>query len=582
MPTENFKGTINIPGSSTGATSLASAISDAGDHTVTCPAKDGTVAMTSDVTSGIVRSTRTSDTILAAADNGTLIDVTSGTFTQTFTAAATLGSGWYCYYRVPAATYAASTLFDAALTTLGSDVVVNGGFTSDVSWTKGTGWTISDNKASFYDSASGYASLTATTPPLTIGTFYKITYTMTVSTGNLTLIAGGVTLPGKTTGSYTYYFTPTATSLIVTPISDTSGSVTNIVIQQYGIETITALTTGNRYRMTWTLTSISSGAASPQLGTQKMPAKSAGTYIDEFAATAAHTALSVVPNSVGYITSIAMGNVKLEELTESLVTLNPDGAETIDGLTSYPMYPGETRLIQCDGSGFNTIVLTPFYKVFISSGTFTKPPGYSVFNALLWSGGASGGKHTLSSTSYYGGAGGGCFLFHLASSLFGATETITIGAGGISETVNTTAGHTGGDTSIGSLATVYAGNSAAEGGSVIDGAVVSTANDTGNFEGGGTVNTGPVNSVWGGSAADADATLASGISIYGGAAGGSHDGSNLRAAGTSKYGGNGGAASVTRNGVDGTPPAGGGGMAKNDFGNSGAGARGEVRIWGVI
>jgi hypothetical protein len=52
MPTENFKGTINIPGSSTGATILASAISDAGDHTVTFPAKDGTVAMTSDVTSG--------------------------------------------------------------------------------------------------------------------------------------------------------------------------------------------------------------------------------------------------------------------------------------------------------------------------------------------------------------------------------------------------------------------------------------------------------------------------------------------------------------------------------------------------
>lgn len=47
----------------------------------------------------IVTSARTSNTILAAADSGTLINVTSGTFSQTLTAAATLGAGWYCYYK---------------------------------------------------------------------------------------------------------------------------------------------------------------------------------------------------------------------------------------------------------------------------------------------------------------------------------------------------------------------------------------------------------------------------------------------------------------------------------------------------
>lgn len=51
------------------------------------------------VGSSLVRSARTSNTILAAGDNGTLIDITSGTFTQTLTAAATLGSGWFCYIR---------------------------------------------------------------------------------------------------------------------------------------------------------------------------------------------------------------------------------------------------------------------------------------------------------------------------------------------------------------------------------------------------------------------------------------------------------------------------------------------------
>lgn len=39
---------------------------------------------------------RTSNTILAIADFGAVIKYTSGTFSQTFTAAATLGNGWYC------------------------------------------------------------------------------------------------------------------------------------------------------------------------------------------------------------------------------------------------------------------------------------------------------------------------------------------------------------------------------------------------------------------------------------------------------------------------------------------------------
>ena len=40
---------------------------------------------------------RTTNTILAAGDNGTIINITSGTFSQTITAAATLGAGWNCW-----------------------------------------------------------------------------------------------------------------------------------------------------------------------------------------------------------------------------------------------------------------------------------------------------------------------------------------------------------------------------------------------------------------------------------------------------------------------------------------------------
>jgi hypothetical protein len=45
----------------------------------------------------VVRSAKTSAYTLVAGDKGTLIEVTSGTFTLSLTAAATLGSGWWCY-----------------------------------------------------------------------------------------------------------------------------------------------------------------------------------------------------------------------------------------------------------------------------------------------------------------------------------------------------------------------------------------------------------------------------------------------------------------------------------------------------
>ena len=47
--------------------------------------------------SSVVRSAKTSAYTVVAGDKGTLIEVTSGTFTLSLTAAATLGSGWWCY-----------------------------------------------------------------------------------------------------------------------------------------------------------------------------------------------------------------------------------------------------------------------------------------------------------------------------------------------------------------------------------------------------------------------------------------------------------------------------------------------------
>lgn len=60
---------------------------------------DGTNASWASTTPTLLSTTRTSNTMLVATDNSTLIDITSGTFTQTFDAAAALGNGWFCYYK---------------------------------------------------------------------------------------------------------------------------------------------------------------------------------------------------------------------------------------------------------------------------------------------------------------------------------------------------------------------------------------------------------------------------------------------------------------------------------------------------
>lgn len=71
---------------------------------VTASAGGGTYALWSVALSGpnksaLFYSARTSNTALAITDNNTLIDITSGTFSQTIAAAATLGNGWSCYVR---------------------------------------------------------------------------------------------------------------------------------------------------------------------------------------------------------------------------------------------------------------------------------------------------------------------------------------------------------------------------------------------------------------------------------------------------------------------------------------------------
>lgn len=77
--------TVNVTATNGSGTASAWTVSLAGQRG---PAgADGQSALTT-------RSARTSNTMLVAANKGEIIDITSGTFTQTFAACATLGNGW--------------------------------------------------------------------------------------------------------------------------------------------------------------------------------------------------------------------------------------------------------------------------------------------------------------------------------------------------------------------------------------------------------------------------------------------------------------------------------------------------------
>ena len=257
------------------------------------------------------------------------------------------------------------------------------------------------------------------------------------------------------------------------------------------------------------------------------------------------------------------------------ITLDPNGSETISGLTSFIMYPGEMRLVVLNEAetGFDSFVLNSFEKTFHTSGTFTKPPGYKAFDGFAWSAGASGARN---GSAARGGCGGGCFPFSSLASTFGATETITIGAGGTARTTDGTP-NVGGNTTIGSLITVLGASDSVGGAVSPDGTTRLIGSGTSAGFAGAT-NNGAAD--YGGSAPATSAAVACPPSVYGGAGGGSHDGT-LRAAGVSLYGGSGGAAGDSTNGTNGVQPGGGGGATRTGT-SSGAGGNGRVIIRGVI
>lgn len=247
-----------------------------------------------------------------------------------------------------------------------------------------------------------------------------------------------------------------------------------------------------------------------------------------------------------------------------------------DGRTNWIMYPGEMRLLQCDGTALWSIVLNAFYKVFTASGNFIKPPGYVIFEGLMWGGGGSGGSGNSSSLFGGGGAGAPCAPFSIESGKLAQSEPVVIGSGGLAALQ--ASGNVGGQSSFCGFS-VNGGPRGeigfpASGGASTGPADIARAQRTDGGRGG----TGDGGSGEG---------TKGGAGIFGaGGGGGATNDSMTSLGGVSKFGGNGGQGAGLTVGKpgDGLAPGGGGGGARygGTWPTSGAGARGELRIWGVI
>lgn len=286
---------------------------------------------------------------------------------------------------------------------------------------------------------------------------------------------------------------------------------------------------------------------------------------------------------------------------QARVLLDPNGAETIDGLTSFKMFPGEVRDVFCDGTNLTSVVLRGFQMLY-AAGSYSSepvPPGYKTIEFEMWGGGGGGGGK--SSAGRNGGGGGGAhypptvvdigsattFDVVAAASAAGGTNangtagnnsTFTInsitytafgggrGIGNVSSGTNNGGGGGGGLLGAGGNGAVGTGGAGGTGALSVYGSTGAT---------GSIADSTPPNSVGhggGGGGGGGAVGCAGGASEWGGGGGGGAGAAS--AGGVSTYGGSGGASANT--GVAGTVPGGGGGGGI--AGTGGAGAAGQVYV----
>ncbi|RJP45500.1 hypothetical protein C4587_00975 [Candidatus Parcubacteria bacterium] len=217
--------------------------------------------------------------------------------------------------------------------------------------------------------------------------------------------------------------------------------------------------------------------------------------------------------------SLLAGRAKLAASTTSRASLNaphgtaptsPDNGDIWTETTGvYARINGATKqLTPTDSTVFARATTS---QTFTASGTYTKPANVKFIDvhAISAGGGGGGGCRVAASTAASGGAGGGGGAYVYArfpASAVGATETITIGAGGTAGTAaaandtNGGDGGAGGASSFGSLLKAWGGGGGAggqigtaSGGGAGSGSGLVSAANNGSGASGGTFSLGGAN-----------------------------------------------------------------------------------------
>lgn len=325
-------------------------------------------------------------------------------------------------------------------------------------------------------SSPTFTTLTVTGNVTVGGTINKVTITQPATGATLTL-ANNSTL--ATVGAFSTTFTTTGTTAITLPTSGTL-AVTTQATDTFGA--LSDITTNNvsatahgfipKFPNNTTTFFRGDGTYSPVPGISLVRSARTSntilgvadnsTFVDITSGTFSQTFTAAATLATGWFCYVRNSG-------SGVITLDPNASELIDGLTSYPMYPGECRLIQCDGSAFTTIIVSPFSNKFTSTFTFVKPPGYNGFWVSTQAGGAGGGSGGANNVGANraggaGGAGGERRPFeYISASAIAASITVTVGAKGVggasvSSANNGNNGTAGGSSNFGGLLTSNGGS----------------------------------------------------------------------------------------------------------------------------
>jgi hypothetical protein len=272
-------------------------------------------------------------------------------------------------------------------------------------------------------------------------------------------------------------------------------------------------------------TSSSTGLFSS--GDNTLRVASGGTQVALFTSTGVNsTAVGATTPAAGAFTTLSasstLGVTGVATFTASPVI----SAITNTGTLTLPTKTGTLAL--------NTVTT----QVFTSSGTYTRPTGLAYALVYIKAGGASGASSTTGGYGASGGEGEEAWGIFTAATI-GASQTVTIGAGGAAVTLNTSAdGNAGGTTSFGALMTAGGaaggtrgnfGGAPAAGGSGGTGGVYHMRGAAGNV-GSDTGGVTPLYNAGGGKGGGTYAAAA--IANSGGGGGGGSTGSNSGAGGS--------------------------------------------------